>query len=141
MRIYELMYIVSPDLDQEGLAQVAAKLERMTADAGGQVLRLRSWGRRRLAYPIEKLREGHYHVAYLQLEPNAILELRSRLALTEEVVRYLLIRAETIPAEVEAGASGEAEIPPEEDSGAEFAADEEEELDQEHNEIDDIDDE
>jgi len=143
LRIYELMYIVSPDLDQEELAQVAAKLERMTEDAGGQVLRLRSWGRRRLAYPIAKLREGHYHVAYLQLEPNAISGLRSRLALTEEVVRYLLIRAERIPPELEAEPSGEAYAPPEEEPEGESIPDEEDEdeLDQEDDEIDETDEE
>jgi small subunit ribosomal protein S6 len=138
LRIYELMYIVSADLDQEELEQVATKLERMTADAGGQILRLRSWGRRRLAYPIANLHEGHYHVAYLQLEPNTILDLRARLALTEEVIRYLLLRAEAIPQEVEAEASDEAYTPPEEESEDEFPdeEDEEDEMDEEYEDTD-----
>ena len=138
MRIYELMYIVSADLDQEELEQVAAKLERMAADAGGQILRLRSWGRRRLTYPIANLNEGHYHVAYLQLEPNAISDLRARLVLTDEVIRYLLLRAEAIPAEVEAEASEEAYTPPEGESEDEIPdeEDEEDELDEEYEDTD-----
>ncbi|HJX37478.1 MAG TPA: 30S ribosomal protein S6 [Anaerolineae bacterium] len=97
MRTYEFMYIVNPELEQEALEQLTSRIEQMIAAAGGQVLQLRSWGRRRLAFPIRRFHEGHYHVAYLQLEPNAIGDLRGRLALTEEVIRYLLVRTEVVP--------------------------------------------
>jgi len=97
LRTYEFMYIVNPELEQEALEQLTSRIEQMIAAAGGQVLQLRSWGRRRLAFPIRRFHEGHYHVAYLQLEPNAIGDLRGRLALTEEVIRYLLVRTEVVP--------------------------------------------
>jgi small subunit ribosomal protein S6 len=108
LRTYEFMYIVDPELEQEALEQLNSRIERMVTDAGGDVLRLRSWGRRRLAFPIRRFHEGHYHVAYLQLDPSSIADLRGRLALAEELIRYLLVRTEVVPAEAEA------EKPPEE---------------------------
>jgi small subunit ribosomal protein S6 len=94
LRHYEFMYIVSPEVDEESLETVTEKVGQMIADGGGEVLRLDSWGRRRLAYPIRKFREGHYMLARIKLEPGAISEFRARLALTEEVIRHLLVRAE-----------------------------------------------
>lgn len=94
MRDYEFMYIISPEVEEEGLETVTEKVGQMIADGGGEVLRLDSWGRRRLAYPIRKFREGHYMVAHIKLEPRAISEFRARLGLTEEVIRHLLVRAE-----------------------------------------------
>ena len=100
MRSYEFMYIVSPEVEQEDLETVTTRVGQMIIEGGGEVLRLEAWGRRRLAYPIQKFREGHYVVAHVQLEPGAIVELQAKLGLTEEVIRYLLVRAEEIPVEV-----------------------------------------
>jgi small subunit ribosomal protein S6 len=97
LRNYEFVYIISPEVEEEDLQGVTERVGRMIADGGGEVLRLDSWGRRRLAYPIRRFREGHYMVAQIQLEGGAISELRARLALTEEVIRYLLVRAEEVP--------------------------------------------
>jgi small subunit ribosomal protein S6 len=94
------MYIVSPEVEEENLETLTTKVEQMITDGGGETLRLQSWGRRRLAYPIRNFREGHYILVHLQLEPAAISELKSKLALTEEVIRYLLIRTDEIPAPV-----------------------------------------
>lgn len=96
MRNYEFVYIISPEVEEEDLQRVTERVGQMIADGGGEVLRLDSWGRRRLAYPIRRFREGHYMVAQIQLEGGAISELRARLALTEEVIRYLLVRAEEV---------------------------------------------
>jgi small subunit ribosomal protein S6 len=97
LRYYEFMYIVNPEIEADDLQEVTARVGQMIADGGGEVLRLESWGRRRLAYPIRKFREGHYLVAYIQLDPEAIAGLKGRLALTEEVIRYLLVKTEEIP--------------------------------------------
>jgi small subunit ribosomal protein S6 len=97
LRTYEFMYIVSPEVEEENLETLTTKVEQMITDGGGETLRRQSWGRRRLAYPIRNFREGHYILVHLQLEPAAISELKSKLALTEEVIRYLLIRTDEIP--------------------------------------------
>ncbi|MGB9300461.1 MAG: 30S ribosomal protein S6, partial [Anaerolineae bacterium] len=80
MRYYEFMYIVNPEIEADDLQEVTARVGQMIADGGGEVLRLESWGRRRLAYPIRKFREGHYIVAYIQLDPEAVAGLKGRLA-------------------------------------------------------------
>ncbi len=102
MRRYEFVYIISPEVEEENLEGVTGRVGQLIANSGGQVLRLDSWGRRRMAYPIRKFRDGHYMVAQIQLEPGGITELRRSLGLTEEVIRYLLVRTEEEiePAEV-----------------------------------------
>jgi small subunit ribosomal protein S6 len=99
LRYYEFTYIVNPEIETDDLQQLTARVGQIIADAGGEVLRLESWGRRRLAYPIRKFREGHYVVTYIQLDPEAIAGLKSRLALVEEVIRYLLVKTEEIPSQ------------------------------------------
>jgi len=97
LRNYEFMYIVSPEVEAEDLEQITDRVGQMIADGGGEVMRLASWTRRRLAYPIRKFYEGHYVLAHLQMDPQAISGLKARLALTEEVIRHLLVRTEELP--------------------------------------------
>jgi small subunit ribosomal protein S6 len=97
LQTYEFMYILSPEVEEEDLKAVTTRIGQIIADGGGEVLRLEPWGRKRLAYPIKKFREGHYVLAYVQLDPGAVTQLRARLALTEEVIRYLLLRCEEVP--------------------------------------------
>jgi small subunit ribosomal protein S6 len=99
LRKYEFAYIISPDIEEENLESVTEKVGELITRGGGRVLRLDSWGRRRLAYPIEKFREGHYILAQVELEPRAISELKRTLGLTEEVIRYLLVRIDEEPRE------------------------------------------
>jgi small subunit ribosomal protein S6 len=107
LHTYEFMYILSPEVEEEDLEAVVGRIGQIIADGGGQVLRVESWGRKRLAYPIRRFREGHYVLAYIQLDPGAVAQLRSRLALTEEVIRYLLLRSEELPPEVAKAATPE----------------------------------
>ena len=99
MRDYEFVYIVSPEVEEEDFEKVTARVGQMIVDGGGEVVRLESWGRRRLAYPIRKFREGHYVVAHIQMDPEAISGLKDRLGLTEEVIRYLLVKTDALPVE------------------------------------------
>lgn len=105
MRYYEFVFIVSPEVEEEDLEKVAASVGQMIVDGGGEVVRLESWGRRRLAYPIRRFREGHYVVGHVQMDPEAISGLKDRLALTEEVIRYLLIKTDAVPVEAEPAVS------------------------------------
>jgi small subunit ribosomal protein S6 len=114
---YELMYIVSPELEEEDLQALVARVSQMVTDGGGQVLRLESWGRKRLAYQIRRFREGHYILAYLELDPGAVSQLRARFGLTEEIIRYLLLRADEVPGGV-AHAAPQAEPAPAEEPEA-----------------------
>ncbi len=94
MRDYELMVVVTPELDDEGVAATAERVKSLVTARGGEVVEVQEWGRRRLAYPIRKFREGFYSVAKLKLSPEAADPLDRSLRLTEPVIRHLLVRTD-----------------------------------------------
>ncbi|MGA9347668.1 MAG: 30S ribosomal protein S6 [Anaerolineae bacterium] len=93
MRNYEFTFIVHPDVEDEGIADTTEKVSQFIAAGGGQVTNVGHWGRRRLAYPIQRQREGYYVLMQVQLDPKSLGELERNLKLTEEIIRYLLVRA------------------------------------------------
>lgn len=107
MRTYELVLVVQPGMDEEGFDAFVSTLTGMVTDEGGQIVDVEHMGRRRLAYPIKKFTEGHYVLLHLNLEPPTLVELDRRLKLSEDVLRYLVIRMDelmepTPPQELEA---------------------------------------
>ena len=91
MRDYELVYIVRPDMEDEEREKVISKVDQLVANTGGQVNKVERWGKRRLAYPIGKLREGFYVLSHVQLEPQMVKEVERNLDLAEEIIRYLIV--------------------------------------------------
>jgi len=94
MREYELIFIVDPDQDEEGVAAVTDRITKVITDAKGEVIRVDVWGQRKLAYPIKKFREGIYVLLNAQITPEGLAELDRTLKLTEPVIRHLLVRAD-----------------------------------------------
>ena len=92
MRDYELMVVLTPDLDEAGVTVETERVTTMVTSRGGEVVDVQPWGRRRLAYPIEKHRDGFYAVAKLKLTPEATGPLERSLTLSESVIRHLLVR-------------------------------------------------
>lgn len=92
MNEYEMMVIMSPDLDEEGFAAELERLQTRLTELGGQVQKVDVMGRRRLAYPIRKRVEGYYAVVYYQIDVADLSELERWLKLNENVLRYLNIR-------------------------------------------------
>lgn len=91
MRDYELVFIAQPDLDEEALTALVKRCTETVQNLGGQVLEVEAWGKRKLAYPIRKFREGFYFVVQLQLKADALGELERFLKLTEPIVRHLIV--------------------------------------------------
>ena len=94
MRRYELMLVLRPDLADDKTQAVLDRTTRVVTGAGGQIAKVAPWGRRRLAYPIERYREGSYHIVLFDAPPEAIVELERGLLITEEVLRHLVTRVE-----------------------------------------------
>ena len=90
-RDYELMYIVRPELDDEALQGAADSVERLVTAAGGTVVRTTNWGRRRLAYEVDHLRDGHYMLLHIRLDGSRVREVERALAIHETVFRHLLV--------------------------------------------------
>ena len=98
MRYYELMLVVSPQLDDEGMAAALDRVNRYVTDRGGSVVRQEPWGRlRRLAYPIRNFNEANYVLTHLEMDPQDTKDLEASLHLTEDVLRHLLLRIDAIP--------------------------------------------
>ncbi len=94
MRRYELMLVLRPDVPDDRSQAVIDRVTRQISTAGGQIVKVAPWGRRRLAYPIDRHREGSYHIVLFEAPNEAIAELERGLQITEEVLRHLVTRVE-----------------------------------------------
>ncbi len=92
MRRYELMLVISPDVADDRSQAVIDRITRQITTSGGQILKVAPWGRRRLAYPIDRHREGSYHIILFSAPSEALVELEHALHITEEVLRHLVTR-------------------------------------------------
>ena len=92
MRRYELMVILDPDLEERTVAPSLDTYLNVVRQDGGSVEKVDVWGRRRLAYEIDKNAEGIYAVIELQAEPATVKELDRQLTLNESVLRTKVIR-------------------------------------------------
>jgi small subunit ribosomal protein S6 len=92
MRRYELMLVLRPDAPDERIAAIVDRTTRQIATDGGQIVKVAPWGRRRLAYPIERYREGSYHIVVFEAPAGTIAEIERTLLITEEVLRHLVVR-------------------------------------------------
>lgn len=91
MRHYEVVFIVHPDQSE----QVPAMIERyrsLVTTQGGQVHRLEDWGRRQLAYPIDKIHKAHYVLMNIECDQPTIAELEHGFKFNDAVLRHLTIK-------------------------------------------------
>jgi len=98
LRTYELMMIAEPELDEEGVAAVTERVQQVITNNGGEVIKVKQMGRRKLAYPIQRRREGHYVLIHANMERETITELERNLRLSEDVFRHLLVRLDEVQA-------------------------------------------
>jgi small subunit ribosomal protein S6 len=94
MRRYELMLVLRPDVADDKSQAIVDRTTRGIVAAGGQIVKVAPWGRRRLAYPIDRHREGSYQIILFEAPPDAITELEHTLLITEEVLRHLVTRVD-----------------------------------------------
>jgi small subunit ribosomal protein S6 len=124
MRRYELMLVLRPDLADDKTQAVIDRTTRSITGSGGQIVKVAPWGRRRLAYPIDRYREGSYHIVLFEAPSEAIVELERGLLITEEVLRHLVTRIERPlkAARPEGADEGELEapLPPDEEDEEEM---------------------
>jgi small subunit ribosomal protein S6 len=94
MRRYELMLVFRPDAPDDRTAAIIDRTTRQVIADGGQIIKVAPWGRRRLAYQIDRHVEGAYHIIVFEAPTTAIAELERALQITEEVIRHLVVRQE-----------------------------------------------
>ena len=128
VRRYELMLVIRPDAPDDKVSAVIDRTTRYVVASGGQIIKVAPWGRRRLAYPIDRHREGSYHIIVFESPAEAITELERSLLITEEVLRHLVTRTiKPIRARRDAAVAGEVEeidteLPPAEDEEEDLEA-------------------
>ena len=94
MRRYEMMIILDPGLEENTIQPSLDQFLTVVRDGGGSVDKVNVWGRRRLAYEIDKKSEGIYAVIDMNAEPGTVRELDRQLGLNEAVLRTKVLRPE-----------------------------------------------
>ena len=99
MRHYEVVFLVHPDQSE----QVPAMIERYKAlveNGGGKIHRLEDWGRRQLAYPIQKLVKAHYVLLNIEVEQVVLAELTESFRFNDAVLRHLIMKRDEADTEM-----------------------------------------
>jgi len=94
MRDYELVAIISPEVDEEGVSKIVDKVTQSINSRGGAVEEIKNWGRRKLAYPISKFMEADYILARFKLMPKSVKELEGEISASGDILRYLVVKVE-----------------------------------------------
>ena len=91
MRKYELVYIVHPDMDETAFNDALDKIKGWITESDGSVDKVDNWGRRKMAYQIQKQMDGQYMLLHVSMAPTATAELERKLVLLEPVMRHMLV--------------------------------------------------
>jgi small subunit ribosomal protein S6 len=90
MRRYELMLLLRPDLEDDKLQAAVEKVTRAIVNAGGSLSKVSPWGKRRLAYDIQRHREASYFLIHFDIEPAQVREIERGMLISEEILRHLV---------------------------------------------------
>lgn len=91
-RIYEELFIVRPDAAEEEVDQVVEQMTGVVTHAGGTVDKMEKWGKRKLAYRVDKHREGYYVLMQFTAGPETVKELERRMRVTDAVIKFITVR-------------------------------------------------
>lgn len=94
MNKYEVLYIVTPELEDEAIKAVVEKFSGIIAANGGEVEQVDEWGRKKLAYPIDYKTEGYYVLVDFDADPQLPRELERNFKNDESILRYMVTRKE-----------------------------------------------
>ncbi len=92
MNKYELAVVVSANIEDEARAAVVDKCKALIERFGGVITEVDDWGKKRLAYEVQKMKEGFYYFVKFDAESTAPAEIESRVRIMDNVVRYLIVR-------------------------------------------------
>jgi len=92
MRIYEELFIIKPDATEEEVDQIIEQMKGVITTAVGTIDKVDKWGKRRLAYRVDKHREGSYVLIQFTSPPETVKELERRLRVTDSVIKFLTVR-------------------------------------------------
>ena len=93
MRTYEVLFILSPQVPEEEATNLVAEFKKVGESTGAKLSHEDAWGRRRLAYPIQKFNEGIYHL-FVYESDGSLAELDRRMKNSDRVLRHMIVRTD-----------------------------------------------
>lgn len=94
MRNYEIMFIVNPNAAEEEVDKINGQIESIITSGGGKIEKIEKMGKRRLAYEVDKQREGHYVLFAMAANGDIIKECERRLRVIDAVIKYITVRTD-----------------------------------------------
>ena len=94
MRKYEIMYIIRPNIEDEGKKAVVERFNTILTDNGAEVLEAKEWGKRRLAYEINDYRDGYYQILIVNAGTEAVNEFDRLARINDDILRHIVIKEE-----------------------------------------------
>lgn len=91
LKLYETVYIIRPNLDEDGVDKAIAIVEEFMTKEGCEIVSTEKKGRKRLAYEVKKMRDGYYVHTMFNAKPETIVPVRRMMTLSEDVIRELII--------------------------------------------------
>jgi small subunit ribosomal protein S6 len=91
---YEAMYIIHPSVEDEARAALVERFSGLVVQGGGNVEKIDDWGKRKLAYEIQDMTEGHYILMHFEAEADLPRELERNFKISESIMRFMVIRKE-----------------------------------------------
>lgn len=96
MRQYETMVLLSPELTDETVEEKISGFEKKVTGGGGEILNVDRWGKKRLAYPIQRQRHGIYFIVTYHSEPEVVADIERDMRIDEETWRYMTVRMDEV---------------------------------------------
>ncbi|MFZ4454037.1 30S ribosomal protein S6 [Salibacterium aidingense] len=94
MRKYEVLYIIAPSVDENGVKEMIERYNNVLTNQGAEIEKVDEMGKRRLAYEIDDLKDGYYVVVYIKTEPGATDEFERLVKMDDNVIRHLVVKNE-----------------------------------------------
>ena len=94
MNKYELAVVVSAKIEDDARTETVEKVKALVERFGGQITEVDEWGKRRLAYEIQKMKEGYYYFVRFEADSTVPAEIESRLRIMDNVLRFLCVKQE-----------------------------------------------
>jgi small subunit ribosomal protein S6 len=92
MNIYEKIVIIDPNIDDTAAAETVGKIKDIITNKGGEILKTENWGRRRLAYILNKHQKGNYILILFKSPPTTIMDLERFCKVTDSVIKFMVVK-------------------------------------------------
>ncbi|MGG0185414.1 30S ribosomal protein S6 [Bacillus rhizoplanae] len=94
MKKYEIMYIIRPNMEEEAQKALVERFAGVLTDNGAEIINTKDWGKRRLAYEINDLRDGFYMILNVNSNPEAVKEFDRLAKISEDIIRHIVVKNE-----------------------------------------------